>query len=140
MAITRNSQGHPEDRPAGRRSRQAAKRLRRVEFALTDEEFAELDAAAARAGLARGAYAAQAALATARGEISRVGVPVREALAEVIRCGGLVRRAGVNLNQAVAKLNATGESPGELVPYAAESIRRARRLDAAAEELRKRLP
>jgi hypothetical protein len=140
MAITRNSQGLPGDRPAGRRSRQAAKRLRRVEFALTDEEFAELDAAAARAGLARGAYAAQAALANARGEISRVGVPVREALAEVIRCAGLVRRAGVNLNQAVAKLNATGESPGELVPYAAESIRRARRLDAAAEELRKRLP
>src|ERR1022692_2507499 len=75
-----------------------------------------------------------------RGEISRVGVPVREALAEVIRSAGLVRRAGVNLNQAVAKLNATGEPSGELVPYAAESIRRARRLDAAAEELRKRLP
>ena len=68
MAITSNSQGHPGDRPAGRRSRQAAKRLRRVEFALTDEEFAELDAAATQAGLARGAYAAQAALANARGE------------------------------------------------------------------------
>ena len=140
MAITRNSQGLPGNRPAGRRSRQEAKRLRRVEFALTDEEFAELDAAAARAGLARGAYAAHAALANARGEISRVGVPVREALAEVIRCAGLVRRAGVNLNQAVAKLNATGQRSGDLLPYAAESIRRARRLDAAAEELRKRLP
>jgi hypothetical protein len=140
MAITRNSQGHPTDRPAGRRSRQAAKRLRRVEFALTEEEFAELDAAAARARLARGAYAAHAALAIARGEISRPGVPVREALAEVIRCAGLVRRAGVNLNQAVAKLNATGQRSGDLLPYAAESLRRARRLDAAAEELRKRLP
>ena len=140
MAITRNSQGLPGDRPAGRRSRQAAKRQRRVEFALTDEEFTELDTAAARAGLARGAYAAQAALASARGEISRVGVPVREALAEVIRCAGLVRRVGVNLNQAVAKLNATGQRSGDLLPYAAESIRQARRLDAAAEELRKRLP
>src|ERR1017187_9434338 len=124
MAITRNTQGHPAARPAGRRSRQAAKRQRRVEFALTDEEFTELDAAA-RVGLARGAYAAQAALASARGEISRVGVPVREALAEVIRCAGLVRRAGVNLNQAVAKLNATGQRSGDLLPYAAESIRRA---------------
>jgi len=140
MTIIRTDQGHPTDKPAGRRSRQPAKRLRRVEFTLTEEEFGELDAAAVRAGLARGAYAAQAALAMARGGTGRAGVPVREALAEVIRSAGLVRRAGVNLNQAVAKLNATGQSSGELLPYAAESIRRARRLDAAAEELRKRLP
>ena len=45
-----------------------------------------------------------------------------------------------NLNQAVAKLNATGQRSADLLPYAAESIRRARRLDAVAEELRKRLP
>jgi hypothetical protein len=110
-----------------------------VEFTLTEEEFSELDAAAARAGLARGAYAAQAALAMARGAASGAGVPVRAALAEVIRSAGLVRRAGVNLNQAVAKLNATGQRSGDLLPYAAESLRRARRLDEAAEELRRRL-
>ena len=46
----------------------------------------------------------------------------------------------MNLNQAVAKLNATGQPSGDLLPYAAESTRRARRLDAAAEELRRRLP
>ena len=139
MAITRNSQGLPGDRPAGRRSRQAAKRLCRVEFALTEEEFAELDAAAARAGLARGAYAAHAALAIARGEISRPGVPVREALAEVIRCAGLVRRVGVNLNQAVAKLNATGQPAGDLPRYAAGSLRRADHIDAVADDVRKAL-
>jgi len=111
-----------------------------VEFTLTDEEFGEVDAAAARAGLARGAYAAQVALATARGEGTPASVPLREALAELIRSAGLVRRAGVNLNQAVAKLNSTGQCSGELLPYAAESTRRARRLDAAAEELRRRLP
>jgi hypothetical protein len=65
---------------------------------------------------------------------------LREALAELIRSAGLVRRIGVNLNQAVAKLNATGQRSDDLLPYAAESIRRARYLDAAAEELRKRLP
>jgi hypothetical protein len=134
------SQGHPGSRPAGRRTRQAATRPRRVEFTLTDEEFTELDAAAARAGLARGAYAAQAALATARGGGGQAGVPLRDALAELIRSAGLVRRAGVNLNQAVAKLNATGQRSGDLVPYAAESIRIARRLDSAAEDLRKSLP
>lgn len=140
MTITRTSQGHQDDKPAGRRSRQTAKRPRRVEFTLTEEEFSELDTAAARAGLARGAYAAQAALDAARGGSGRVGIPLRAALAELIRSAGLVRRIGVNLNQAVAKLNATGQRSDDLLPYAAESIRRARYLDAAAEELRKRLP
>jgi hypothetical protein len=113
--------------------------LRRVEFTLTEEEFGELDAAAVcRVG--RGAFAAQAALAMARSETIRADVPVREALAELIRSAGLVRRARVNLNQAVAKLNAAGEPSGKLGPDAAESVRRARRLDAVAEKLRKRLP
>jgi hypothetical protein len=125
---------------AGRRSRQPVKRPRRVEFTLTDEEFGELDAAAARAGLARGAYAAKATLDTVRGLDDRAGIPLREPLAEIIRSAGLVRRIGVNLNQAVAKLNATGQRSGDLLPYAEESIRRAHRLDEAAEELRKRFP
>jgi hypothetical protein len=140
MVHADTSQDQAGHRPAGRRSRHPAGRLRRVEFTLTEEEFAELDAAATRAGLARGAYAAQAALATARGETGTAGVPLREALAELIRSAGLVRRIGVNLNQAVAKLNATGQRSDDLLPYAAESTRRARRLDTAAEELRKRLP
>ncbi len=60
-------------------------------------------------------------------------------LIEFIRAAGLVRRIGVNLNQAVAKLNATGQRSGDLLPYAAESIRRAQLLDQAAEEVRKRI-
>jgi len=140
MAHAGTDQGHADGRPAGRRSRHPAGRVRRVEFTLTDEEYADLDAAAARAGLARGAYAAQAALAAACGGGSEAGAPLREALAELIRSAGLVRRIGVNLNQAVAKLNATGQRSDDLVPYAAESARRARRLDAVAEELRKTLP
>ncbi len=79
-------------------------------------------------------------LARARGESIPASAPLREALAELIRSAGLVRSVGVNLNQAVAKLNATGQPSGDLLPYAAESTRRARRLDAAAEELRRRLP
>jgi len=63
--------------------------------------------------------------------------PLRELLRELIRASGLVRRIGVNLNQAVAKLNATGQRSGDLLPYAAESLRRAERLDAVAEEVRK---
>jgi hypothetical protein len=65
--------------------------------------------------------------------------PLREALGELVRAAGLVRRIGVNLNQAVAKLNATGQRSGDLLPYAAESIRRAQLLDQAAEEVRKQI-
>jgi hypothetical protein len=125
--------------PLGRRSRQSARRRRRVEFSLTDEEFGDLDAAAARAGLARGAYAAEAALSVARGVTCPADSPFREALGEFVRAAGLVRRIGVNLNQAVAKLNATGQYSGDLLPYAAACLRRAERLDAAAEEIRRSL-
>jgi hypothetical protein len=92
-----------------------------VEFSLTGEEFELLEAAAGRV---RGAYVA-------------ADTPVRELLRELIRASGLVRRIGENLNEAVAKLNATGQRSGDLLPYAAESLRRAKRLDAVAEEVRK---
>jgi hypothetical protein len=45
----------------------------------------------------------------------------------------------VNLNQAVAKLNATGQHAGDLPAYAAEAARRAARLDQAADQVRKAL-
>jgi hypothetical protein len=53
--------------------------------------------------------------------------------------GGLLRRIGVNLNQAVAKLNATEQRSGDLLPYAAACLRRAELLDAAAEQIRRQL-
>ncbi len=106
---------------------------------MTNEEFDELSAAAARAGLARGAYAAEAALSVARGVRSPADSPLRDALGEFVRAAGLVRRIGVNLNQAVAKLNATGQRSGDLLPHATASVRRAERLDAAAEDIRRLL-
>jgi len=123
----------------GRRSRQLTKRPHRVEFSLTDEEFGDLAAAAARSGLARGAYAAEAALSAARGTTSPADSTFHEALGEFIRAAGLVRRIGVNLNQAVARLNATGQRSDDLLAYAAESIRRARKLDDVADEIRRKL-
>src|ERR1019366_1376371 len=84
-------------------------RPRVVQFSLTEEEFEDVSRAAERSGLARGAFAAEAALASARGARARAWSPLREALAEVIAAAGLVRRAGTNLNQAVTRLNATGQ-------------------------------
>ena len=122
-----------------RRSREITGRVRSVRFGLTDEEYGELDTAAAQAGMAKGAYAAMATLAAARGLMNPADSPFRQALTELIRAAGLVRRIGVNLNQAVAKLNATGQCSADLLAYAAESERRAERLDAAAENVRRRL-
>jgi len=128
-----------QTRTRRRRSRQPVKRPRTIRFALTDEEYSEVAAAADQAGLAKGAFAAQATLIIARNGIAPSESPLREALGEFIRAAGLVRRIGVNLNQAVAKLNATGQRSGDLLPYAAESVRRAQVLDQAAEEVRKRI-
>ncbi len=139
MAGTINGVTCQGEAQGARRSRQGVRRPRRVEFALTGEEFEELEAAASRAGLARGAFAAEAALAAARGTATSADSPLRDALAELIRASGLVRRIGTNLNQAVAKLNATGQRSGDLLPYAAVSMHRAERLDAVAEQVRKAL-
>jgi hypothetical protein len=56
-----------------RRSQQAVPRPKVVQFSLTVEEFDEVSAAAARSGLARGAFAADVTLAAARGTQSRAG-------------------------------------------------------------------
>ena len=61
-------------------------------------------------------------------------------LIELMRAAGLVRRIATNLNQAVAKLNATGQPAGDLPRYAAESIRRADHIDQVADAVRKALP
>jgi hypothetical protein len=123
-----------------RRSRQAAPRLRLVKFFLTDDELAELDEAAGQAGLARGAFAAEVTMAAARGRSARISSPLREALVELMSAAGLVRRVGTNLNQAVARLNATGQRGEDLLPAAQFCVRVIRRLDEAAEHVRRNVP
>jgi hypothetical protein len=121
-----------------RRTRHQGRRGRTVRFALTEEEYAEVSAAARLAGLARGAYAAGAVLAVARGEVATADGPLRDAFWALDRAAVLAGRIGVNLNQAVRKLNATGQRSGDLLPYAEESSRRAARMEQAAEHLRAR--
>ena len=138
MSVTREHDARPSaGSRSRRRPRQQAARTRTVRFDLTEEEFAELEHAAGRAGLAKGAYAAEAALSAARGAAVEPDAVFREALGELIRASGLVRKIGTLLNQAVAKLNATGQHPAELVPLAQACLRRVERLDAAAEQVRK---
>lgn len=128
---------------SGRRRRQAWARCRSVRFDLSEGEYAELLTAAEGAGLARGAFAAKATLAAVRGSSIPAGMPgageLREVLAELLRVSTLVQRIGVNLNQAVAQLNATGEAPGSLVSIAEHCARRVELLDQLAEQVRNRI-
>jgi hypothetical protein len=90
--------------------------------------------------MARRAYAAQAALdAAANGTTISGRDPLELMLIELMRAAGLVRRIAANLNQAVAKLNATGQASGDLPAYAAGSLRRAGHIDAVADAVRKAL-
>ena len=111
-----------------------------VQFSLTEEEFEEVCGAATRAGLARGAFAAEVTLAAARGTQARAGSPLRGALIELMAAAGLVRRVGTNLNQAVARLNATGQRGEDLLPAAQFCVRVIHRLDEAAEQVRRSIP
>jgi len=123
-----------------RRSPQPVPRPCLVKFFLTDEELAELDEAADQAGLARGAFAAEVTMAAARGRSAAISAPLREALVELMSAAGLVRRVGTNLNQAVARLNATGQRGEDLLPAAQFCVRVTRRLDEAAEHVRRNVP
>jgi hypothetical protein len=123
-----------------RRARQPVPRTRRVEVTLTGEEYAAIEAAARRAGLARRAYIAQAVMAAAANGSPPGGrESLRLVLIELMHAGGLVRRIGTNINQAVARLNATGQPAGDLPGYAAGTISRADRIDQVADAVRKAL-
>ena len=123
-----------------RRARQAVPRPKVVQFSLTQDEFDEVSGAAERCGVARGAFAAEATLAAARGGQARAVSPLREALSELMAAAGLVARIGTNLNQAVARLNSTGQRGEDLMPTAEFCVRVIRRLDEAAEHVRRNIP
>ena len=133
------AEGGSRGAQGSRRPRQQARRGYRVEFTLTADEFAALAEAAGRARLARGAYAAQVVHAHVNGGGTGPEAVDREALGELITAAGLVRKIGVLLNQAVTKLNATGQRSGDLLTCAEACMRRVERLDAAAEQVRETL-
>jgi hypothetical protein len=111
-----------------------------IQFSLTEEEFDEISVAVTRAVLAHGAFAAEVTLAAARGTQTCAGSPLRGALIELMAAAGLVRRVGTNLNQAVARLNATGQRGEDLLPAAQFCVRVIHRLDEAAEQVRRNIP
>jgi hypothetical protein len=88
------------------------RRSRSVLVRYSEEEYARLSASAESAGLSTTSYAAEAALAAANGTSAPADTAVlRELLVELMAARTQLRRFGVNVNQAVAQLNATGEAP-----------------------------
>ena len=110
-------------------------RRRQVKLRYSDEEYADLAAAARSAGLTPSGYAAEAALAAAAGLHTPSLAPLRAALVELITARGQVRRFGTNVNQAVRALNATGEAPTWLAQAVTITTRAVTRLDDAAADL-----
>jgi len=112
-----------------RRRRQLVARPHAVFARFSDEEFEVLDVAAAAAGLTPTSFVAARAVAVARGVVRPVPSGTAEVVRELVEARTQLVRFGVLLNQAVAKLNATGQVDGALVAAV-------RRCDAATASLR----
>jgi uncharacterized protein (DUF1778 family) len=93
------------------------------------EEFEVVGVAAAAAGLTPTSFVAARAVAVARGVVRPVPSGTAEVVRELVEARTQLVRFGVLLNQAVAKLNATGQVDGALVAAV-------QRCDAATASLR----
>jgi len=118
-------------------------RPKRVAATFTEQEMADIQAAAAAVGMTPTGYLAEAGLAAARGTPPATLDPAWERLAELqaalfdIRVA--VGRIGTNLNQAVAAFNTTGKAPVWLDRAVALCERRMVRVDSVIEMVAGRL-
>jgi uncharacterized protein (DUF1778 family) len=112
-----------------RRRRQVVARPHAVFARFSVEEFEVVGVAAAAAGLTPTSFVAARAVAVARGVVRPVPSGTAEVVRELVEARTQLVRFGVLLNQAVAKLNATGQVDGALVAAV-------RRCDAATASLR----
>src|SRR5204862_4727123 len=109
-------------------------------------ELARIEAAAEAAAMTLTGFCAMAALAAARGEPVDLpgGLPSEEELGEMQRelyaARVAVNKAGTNLNQAVAQLNATGEPPVWLERAVARGMRAVEQLDAVVSRIHRVSP
>ncbi|MBK6015927.1 plasmid mobilization relaxosome protein MobC [Streptomyces sp. MBT53] len=107
-------------------------RTYRVNLAYNDTELAIIQTAAAVAGLKPAAYAARAALAVAKEEVSPAPVGWKERLRTLGDARVAVDRIGTNLNQITRVLNSEGVETPERIDAVLERVERAiRRLDEA---------
>ena len=116
-------------RSGRRRRRQATARPHAVFARFSDDEYEVLSVAAAAGDVTVTSYVAGTAVLVARGQVRPLPSATSDALRDLVDARLQLVRYGVLLNQAVARLNATGEVDGSL--FAA-----AKRCDAATASLR----
>jgi hypothetical protein len=126
-------------RGGDRRSPGGQNRVNVLSVRLSDSELADVRAAAERAGMATSAWAGELAVDAARHKTLPVGWLHREVITELVRIRGQVKMAGRNVNQAVARLNATGAADGDLRSAVGYLLKVAERIDQAAEQTRRRM-
>lgn len=124
---------------ASRRPRGAVRRDYKITVKLTEEEKAAVQGAAQRSGKAIGAWVGETAVSAADLREMTASQSLLEILRELIRIAGLLRRAGTLLNQAVARLNATGSPGPDLVPVVAFLMKVMARADDVAIDAKRRL-
>lgn len=125
--------------PTSRRPRSAVRREYRITVKLTKEEKAAVECAAERSGKAVGAWVGEIAMLAAELREMTASQAQLEILRELIRIAGLLRRAGTLLNQAVARLNATGVPSPDLAPSIAFLMKVMARVDDVAIDAKRRL-
>ncbi|MFI7511455.1 hypothetical protein ACIBSS_32065 [Micromonospora aurantiaca] len=122
----------PHRRPRG----DDGHRTRRVNLRLSDDEHADLTAAAARTGETPAGYAARVALVVARGQMQAGAVDpeeIRDMAAHLMQSRTTLGRVGVLLNQAVTALHSTGEPPTYLADAAHRCAAAIARVDDATQ-------
>jgi hypothetical protein len=120
----------------GRRRRRTSGRRHEITIRLDDGERELLVKAARANAVALAAYISVAALGVARGEVMPIPSTTAELLRELTDARRQVQRFGVLVNQAVTKLNATGNAPPALDAAMAICTRAVRRLDEAVVRVR----
>ncbi|MEV5570835.1 hypothetical protein AB0L06_12345 [Spirillospora sp. NPDC052269] len=141
MGEVDSSDGVKVRRTARRRryQRGVERRTSRIPVWVSERERAVLAAAAERSGWALGAFVAETALAVVEERQPPECEPLREVVTGLMQASGQVNRVGVNLNQAVAALHATGAPTAALEGYARTADRVLLRLDEAVQEARRKL-
>lgn len=120
-------------------------RDRRINPSFTAAEYAEVVAAAERAGFTPTGFCARAALAAARGEASPAAPASLELetlsvlQSELFDARAAVNRVGTNLNQAVTAFNSTGQAPLWLSTVVAMCARTVAALDEVISAVHRRV-
>ena len=103
------------------------------------DEYAAVASAAGRAGLTTAGYVASAAFAAATDKLPPTQAPLRELLSELLVTRTALRRYAVNVNQAVAALNAGADAPLWLQRAAAGASRAVARVDDVTAQVSRQL-